>query len=344
MNIVSLPAIIALLLCFHLFMILISRDYRAKTVVFTYLIVLFLLWDICEIALLNSKSTEVGFLWAKLLWTFVSFVIAVFVHFALLFPTEKKIVKNKLFVMGLYLAPLMLVFFTWFTNLFILGTKPALYGGARVILYGPVFQFYAIYAYISFIFGLCLFYQSWKKSDKKRERLQGKWMFFACLIPIIGASITDLFLPSIGVTVFPLASSLIGIMCLMMGNAIHKYRIISVTPSIAAETIISMLPNVVILLSPEQKILYVNNKFLNILGYKKGDLVGEPVRKILSENEKVFGLPWQTLTEKDELEKTRIELLSKKGKAEKFDFTGTISIMDDELIGLVGIGTHIKKT
>ena len=344
-HLASLPTLIAFVLNLYLLMLAITQDYRKRVShIFTVLISLFLIWDFFEFALRNSGFDAPALVFAKLTWIAVAFIPPVYLNFALVFPREKRILRNKLVYAIIYFPAFIVAYLVCFSDSFIVGTIPILFGNARTIIYGPYLNFYSVYAYPVFFAGLLLLFQSWKNSKSKRERLQGKWMFYASLIPIVGGSITNVVLPSMGFQVFPLASTFMVIMSLLIAKAITKFRIISVTPGFAAETIIAMIPHGILLLDQEQKILYINKILLDALGYTRVELIGQPAKKILHEDERFFGLAWQTVDENKVLEKSKVQFLSKNKEAVPFYFSGAVAMDGDEAVGFIGLGTPIENT
>ena len=343
-HLASLPTLIALILNFYLLLLILTQEYRKRVSnLFTVLICLFMVWDIFEFALRNSSSDSAALIFGKITWLGVVFIAPVYLNFALVFPKEKRVLRKKWIYLVIYLPAIIVACMVWFTNSFIVDTKPVLFGNARTTIYGPLLNFYSLYAYPMMIVGLCIFYKAWRKSKSRRERLQGKWMFFASLIPIAGGSLTNLILPSAGIEVFPLASSFMAVMSLMIANAIMKFNLISVTPSFASETIISMLPHGILLLDQDQHILYINKVLLDALGYRKEELIGQPCKKILHEDERFFGLAWQTVDENKALEKSKVQFLSKNKEAVSFYFSGAVAMDGGEPIGFIGLGTPIEK-
>ena len=343
-HLASLPTLIAFILNLYLLMLILTQDYRKRVShIFTVLISLFLIWDIFEFAVRNSMFDDPALIFAKLTWIAVAFIPPVYLNFALVFPKEKRILRNKWSYVVIYLPAFILGYLVWFSDSFIVGTTPILFGEARTIIYGPYLNFYSVYAYPVFVAGLLLLFQAWKKSKSKRERLQGKWMFYASLIPIVGGSISNIVLPSMGIQVFPLATSFMVVMSLMIANAITKYKIISVTPGFAAETIISMLPHGILLLDTDLKILYINKILLDALGYKREELIGQPAKKILHEDERFFGLAWQTVDENKVLEKSKVQFLSKNKEGVSFYFSGAVAMDGGETVGFIGLGTPIES-
>ncbi len=338
-HVASIPSFVALILNLYVLLLILTKDYRKRiSPIFSVLIGSFVIWDIFEFCLRNTVSPGGGVIYSKLIWTSVAFFAPLYLNFALFFPKEKPIIKYKWLYVIIYLPALITLYFIWGTNLFISGTKPLLWGGASMTVFGPYLNFYNIYAYPLFSLGLWLFFDAWKYSKVRKERMQGKWMFFASLIPIAGGSLTNVILPSMGIVFFQMATTLTVIMSLMIVYAISRYNIISVNPNFAAETIITMLPHAILLLDKDQKILYVNNVLLQLLGYKKEDLLGENVRKILHEDERVFGLAWQQIKDSSVIEKNRIKFLSSDGQTVNLDFSGAVAMDGEDMIGFIGIG------
>jgi PAS domain S-box-containing protein len=104
-----------------------------------------------------------------------------------------------------------------------------------------------------------------------------------------------------------------------------------------------MLPHGILLLDQDQKILYINKMLLDSLGYKREELIGQPAKKILHEDERFFGLAWQTVDENKVLERSKVQFLSKNKESVSFYFSGAVAMDGGETVGFIGLGTPIEN-
>ena len=342
-NLYSLPFFAAFLINLLVGCFVISQNHRHRTnIVFSFLPLIFVVWNLCYIVIFNSNSFELSMLCAKIVWTMVAFLGAIYLHLALIFPKERKLSRHALTYVVIYTPSVFFTYITWFTPLMVAGPQSTAYA-SHFYRYGAATAAYSIYLELMFLLVIFLFVSIMRKAPRKRERLQSKWMLIATLIPIVGGSITNLFLPIMGFYVYPLAPVLTAVMATLIAYAILKYKLISVTPASAAEVIISMLPGIFILLDTEQRILHTNKRLLEMLEYEKDELTGQSINMILAKEEQLQGLPWKRWEEKNYYQNFHIHFESKSGKKILISFSGTI--IEDEsndIAGLVGIGFPVS--
>lgn len=72
--------------------------------------------------------------------------------------------------------------------------------------------------------------------------------------------------------------------CIMSGIAIWKNDLFVLTPVTAASGITSTIPDVLLLVNAENKITLANKAALNILGYVKNEIIGQPVDLVFGES------------------------------------------------------------
>jgi diguanylate cyclase (GGDEF)-like protein/PAS domain S-box-containing protein len=123
------------------------------------------------------------------------------------------------------------------------------------------------------------------EKDPFKKRQAG--IVFACiLLALILGTLTDVVLPETGLIEMPdIGNVLALIWAVGVVYAIARYRFLSITPGMAAATILATRTDALILLDTGKKIVTVNQAALDLLGYEQGELEGKPAGIIFaSEN------------------------------------------------------------
>ncbi|MEX0681956.1 MAG: diguanylate cyclase [Dehalococcoidia bacterium] len=83
-------------------------------------------------------------------------------------------------------------------------------------------------------------------------------------------------LPSTGVEVYPFGYVFIGIFILMTTRALWRYRLVDVTPALAANQIIETMGGALLVLDSEDTIRIANQAAADMLGTRRDKLIGRP--------------------------------------------------------------------
>jgi PAS domain S-box-containing protein len=216
----------------------------------------------------------------------------------LIYSKKKKILGKELTYLVLYTPSAVFFYLVWKTNLIIQEI-----GGFRWGYYdipGKGFLFFVAYLQIYFFLGLYLCWRVYKKSSRMQEKKQAKCIFIGTLLSIIVGSVTDAILPIAGIPIVGLAATSNSILAMSIVYAIQKYKLMGITPQLAAEKIVNSMNDSLVAVDSDGTIVMVNKATENLLGYKGKELIGRPL---------------ETLFEGD---KNRLENLSKGETIKKF--------------------------
>ena len=72
---------------------------------------------------------------------------------------------------------------------------------------------------------------------------------------------------------------------IFVGYAVVKYDLFTFDAAIAAENILTTMPDSLILADVNGKILRVNERLVNFTGYTKEELIGKSIAKLCAENQ-----------------------------------------------------------
>ena len=312
------------------------------------LLVCFAIWAFGDIFIHNPHSSKnVAELFTNINsigWiSFASFIL----WFFLIFTEKKKILKSKIIYPLIFIPPLLFIYKQWTNSLIIEHSKES-YGWG--LIWSKSIWPYLFYAYyLSFIVGGLYLVLKFKKKTKEPIKKKQAGIIFSCaLISLIIGSLTDVLLPELNIHTIPDVADVVS---LIWGGglvyAIVRYKFMILTPAMAADDIIFTMADSLILISPDAKILTVNQYTLDLLKYKKNELVGKPIATIFAEAEEVSPFRetrMKKLIEEGYIRDYNMTYKTKSGEKIPISFSG--SVMRDKgrnLIGIVGIARDMRE-
>jgi PAS domain S-box-containing protein len=120
-----------------------------------------------------------------------------------------------------------------------------------------------------------------KVSDEKRKQ-QAKFVFIGFSVVLVSGLVTNWLLPLLGTAVPEAMSIAFTMACVCGGYAMWKYDLFAITPTAAADAIISTMPDALLLVGPDGRIALANRATLKMLGYSEDELVGQSIQSVLT--------------------------------------------------------------
>ncbi len=238
----------------------------------------FCLWSFAQIFIQNPsvslKTVRLAENFSAIGWcSFASF----YLWFIFIFTKKNERIKSNLFCVFIFVLPVLFIYVNYTGLLKEYSIKQP---------WGWVFTWresiwrYLFYVYYSLfvLTGIYLTVDFSKKTKKLIEKKQAKIIYISSIISLILGTLSDALLPELRVNTIPRLGN-IAVLGLSFGivYAITKYKFLIITPTIAAEKIISTMTDALILLDTKGKIITVNNAALNLLGYKGSELKGKSI-------------------------------------------------------------------
>lgn len=160
-----------------------------------------------------------------------------------------------------------------------LGYVYRLSGGKTFSVWSAIFYLY----YLSFMGqGIYQILDYMEKSDEENKKKQAKIIAFNAVISMLIISLINMILPEWGIRVIPEITNAV---MLVWGTgilyAILKYRFLVITPKIAVKNIISTMTDSMIIVDQSKNIVEINNAAVEMLGYKREELIGKPLIQII---------------------------------------------------------------
>jgi len=273
MNIFALLSLIASLSCLSLGIIVFHFNRKSTLnkiflltalAAFVYAFTTVMMWTSTDFASANFWN-KMGTIWP--------FFVALVATFALAF-TENKWISNKLNYLVLFLPAVAFWLVDLFTNL--INAPPVMeYWGYNDVASGT-WLYYGSLGWTAALpvlaFVLCLRY--YLKAQEKTDRQKRKLVTIGFAIPIVTFMGTNMIARSIEVDIPDLGFIATLFFSILVGYAIAKYELFSLDEKLAAERILSVMPDSFILADMKVNILGVNERLLNFTGYDKEELVG----------------------------------------------------------------------
>jgi len=305
-------------------------------------------WGLGEAFLRLSANPTAASFWQAVEiigWVFVS---PLFLSFTLAYIGKENLL-SRLSVQALLFGPaLLFLFLGWYTDLIYVTHDPASY---EKVYHGwmsptaPFFWLVTLWLMSLFIISIWLLfkYRRGLKDDKKRK--QTILVIFGVLVPIVGGLTTNAILPLLGFMVFEAAVPLTTVMSVTIAYAIFKYKLFVINLAMVADDIVETMNEILIVLDTGHFIGFGNNAVERILGYKKEELLGQHVRKLV-------GSDWPAFRDKvlQELDAGRtvsgVEVNLESSSGKKIPVSFSSSLLKDEngqVFGEVGVATDIRK-
>ena len=231
----------------------------------------------------TSNNVESAFLWHKM-GTIWPFFVALVLNFALVF-TESKWLKNKLNYLILYLPAVSLWLIDLFSNF--INAPPILESwGYNDVASGTwIYVLSTIWTALLPILAFVLCFRFYRKSKDSSQRQRRKFVTIGFAIPIAAFIFTNMILRSFNADIPNLGIVATFFFSIFVAYAIVKYDLFTFDAALAADNILSTMPDSLILADMKAKILKVNDRLVNFVGYSEKELIDESITKLCAEKQ-----------------------------------------------------------
>lgn len=270
-----------------------------------------------------SNNFESALFWHKM-GTIWPFFVALVLNFALVFTNAKWIKKRRNYLL-IYLPAV--AFFLIDLLTFQINAPPVQkYWGFNDLASGTlIYYFSTAWTAILPIVAFLLCFRYYRSTTNPAQRQQGKLITFGFSIPIATFIATNLIVRTFAIDFPNLGIFATLFFSILVGYAISKYELFTVNAQLAAENIISTIPDSFILADVNGIILTANNRLVDFSGYSEKELISEHITKLFSDEEKCNWKNIQYQLEKhDILSNFELRLITKSGEIRYVLFSGSI--------------------
>lgn len=243
------------------------------------------LWAFCCTFLFPAPDAESAMFWLRAGTPGWCLVPAFFAHFAFILTRRDMKWLNSWWKYALFYAPGVACVVRGMTGIMTVSTFVlAPWGWNGINDTGIWFWVFTIYYMVYVLSGIVLIARWGIRSSFPREKMQARAIVIAALITIILNFINESLLPSLGIMVFPKVPFLfLLIWAYGMWYAIFRLRLMSLTPAMATEGIMTKISDMMLLVDSGGRIIKTNRQVQHILGFQEDELLGEPFQIVLTE-------------------------------------------------------------
>ncbi len=339
MNLLSLCHTTALFVSLWLIYLILFKNSKALS---NWVCALFILciavWNFTFIFLQGPSSHDTAMFWLNISVIGWGSIGVLSLWLGLVLSKWDKILEKWYFYLIIFSIPIFFIYKQW-TGYLVHDIIRQPYGWSP--LWSESIWTRIFYAYLSLIPIITFFfgYNAIKKRNLQFEKKRIKLTITSGFIFFIFISLTDIVLPGLGIYGIPPVGALTAlIMASIIIYGIKKYRLMTITPAYAASDILATMSDSLILISPDGSIIEVNNAALDLLGYKREEIIGSPATILFPEEIVKF-------QDKSDLsDRQQFFLLTK--QREEIPVSFSASTMKDktgELLGIVYVARDMRE-
>jgi PAS domain S-box-containing protein len=341
MNIFALISLIAAFICFFLgnFIYYKNPENNLNRLVAVLSILIGFLAFI-EFGYRQAEFIETAILWIKVssLWTLVP---ALLLNIFLVFTGKSELLKHRYTYILIYAPALVLAIIG--IIIFPENTIYAYWGWTYN--FNPFLLFFILMSVWSFIGGFVTSFfilkHYYNTSDELKKK-QTKYIFLGLFAPFVFSLTFDYLIPLFGLRLPEITMISITIGLLFISYGIWKYRFPVLTPAMAADKILSTMSNFLIIMNTQKKIVLINQSLMNLLKYKKDDLIGESCELIFPPEHMDEILEFLNSHEIGQVKTFETEIRSSEEQLISVILSvSLIKISEKEPLGLVCIGSDL---
>jgi PAS domain S-box-containing protein len=322
---------------------------------FVLLAASFAVWSFTYSLYYGAPNEQTAFFWYKISGL-GRYLYPVFLLQIALILTKRDIRNNWVFQILIYLPAIIFLYGTFSTPFFIqdlVRINSEWYEILNTNSYWLLF--YILYNAVYDISALLLIAIWGYKSTDLRSKKQSQIIFITGLLAFIVGGTIIIIIPMLGIFLFPSIPQLSAVI-LFLGTfyAIVRYKLLVLTPAIAAEEIVARITDLVIFMDSKGKIIKINQQMEKTMGYNQSELQGKNwsfIIKNLEDREIINKLMSKILLDLNKHEKSflaskDVEIVYKTRAGEDIPVKSFISVIKDEfgIIGLVVVAQDMRQT
>ena len=269
----------------------------------------------------QSSSYEIAVLWSKMgaIWPFF---IALVLHFALVF-TGSKLLRNKVTYVFLYLPAVLFFIISLFTDLIIAPPIMEYWGYEDRLAQTIVGYISTLWAVTLPVLSTVLCYRYYRSAAEENQRQERKFVAVGLAFPVCTYLATNAFFPLAGIYTPNLGHIAVLFFAAFSGYAILKYDLFIIDAALAAENIVSIMPDALILADTKGKILSVNKQLVDFLGYGRAELMRQFISKLCLDEMQCVNL-LEELSKKRVINDYELIFKTKRGEKKNVLFSGAV--------------------
>lgn len=239
------------------------------------------LWSLSIVLIMISQDAQSRTLASVFAAIGFTTFASISLHFFLIYTKKEQLLKKWWIYLVVYCPPLVFIYQAFIGEFLGNGFIHTQYGWIIVIQTSSIwFWLFTVFYLVTGMLNISMCYAMLKKTTSEQERKQTKIILVAALSSFIVCTVINLSIRIFKVYIPDI--TVVGLLIWDFGilYAIVRYRLMILTPTVAAENILRTLIDSVILVSPEGKIVSVNPETTRLLGYDSTELIGKPLEML----------------------------------------------------------------
>jgi PAS domain S-box-containing protein len=277
---------VAFVVYFSLAVIVVMRNHRALlNWLCALLLACFGLWAFADIyhhmmpRILLEQAVRYGDMGTPAYFGFA----AVFLLFALALTNRQKYLRSWLTYVPVVGIPLTFIAFQ-LTGRVMFHEAPGRFGWVAQWTPSIWTGAFVVYYASASILGLYLVFHFGRVATQPRQRRQALIIFWTGLAALVLGTLNDMVLSPVTRGGVPeMAGAMVLIWAVGLAVSMTRYGLTTFTVQAAADKILATMPDVLLLLDPDGKIVTVNQAAFDLLGYPMPDLAGQPASKLFDQ-------------------------------------------------------------
>ncbi len=279
-------------------------------------------WALTDFLMRNSVNTNEAYFWNKtsFLWPFS---LALLFQFSLVF-TKNRLLSHKASYAVIYAPAVFLSILDLTTGLVSGPIISEFFGFTYSVPTNPFFYMFGnIWGVILGVLSLFVCIKYYYRTEEKINKDPIKLVIAGFAIPFIVNIATTVIPPYFNIDIPPLGNISTMFVSVFVGYAIWKYYLFSLNPALAAENIIDIMPDSLILADNQGIIFRVNNSFAELTSFSPEELNGKSLFNFFSdEHQGRFALA--ALKKDKKLEDFEVAFKVKSGEIRMVEFAGSV--------------------
>jgi PAS domain S-box-containing protein len=283
MSFISIINLYGILVCALVGIIVFFLNSRhALNTIFMFMSFSFGFWILVNFGFIQSHNVKEALFWINMfaLW---HFSVSLLLHFILVFTQKTRLLKKPLTYAAVYGPAILFVLLDLWKS-YTLGQPVRTSSGWAV--HNPrnlVFYADIVWACSAAIIAAILLIRYYFTASDRLGKKQAKYVGLGFLIPIICSIISVIFSMFSGIWEPEFASCSFVFTSILIGYGIWRHRLFSLTPSYAADNIISTMSDGVLIVNDAGRIQTVNKAVCGMLGYSEKELFGTKADDLFSD-------------------------------------------------------------
>jgi PAS domain S-box-containing protein len=280
MNLYALISFFSSIVCLIVGVVVYERDMKSPTNRVFLLLCLGISYSIfVQFGYFQARGFDEAWVWWKL-DALRSVALGFLLHFVLLFTENEALLKKRWPYLLIY-GPIPCIVGLQLTTELISGPPVAEPWGWRFSIppHNPVGDLTFIWYLGVNLFGIGLVAHYYGRVQEARKRSQARLFLMGMGLAVL-ASICESVLPLMGTKIPGITAVVLPITASLIGYAIWKHRLFTLSPVTAAEKIVSLMTDGLILVDEAGEIISVNEGAAGLLGYRKRELTGRHLDRL----------------------------------------------------------------